>query len=97
MKLLVTTLLWTAMLAVYGTRVVVGALAALWWLPTYLGEEKLIPWQAGALALAGLWLWTFNHWPQFGTRRLYPKSWFLPELVANSLACVVFLLGFALT
>jgi len=97
MPLLVSALLWSAMLAAYLTRVVVCAVAALWWLPTYLWGAPSIPWQAGALALAGLWMWTFNHWPQFGTRRLYPKSWFLPELVANGLATVVFLLGFALT
>lgn len=96
-SLLVNVLLGSSMLAAYFTRVVVCAAAALWWLPTYFWGEPSMPWQAGALALAGLWMWTFNHWPQFGTRRLYPDYWLLPELVANGLGCVVFLLGFVLT
>ncbi len=93
----VNSLLWTATLAVLCVRVVVCTVAALWWVPPYLWGAPSIPWQAGALALAGLWVWTSNHWPEFGTRPLYPKSWFLPELAANGLASVVFLLGFVLT
>jgi len=79
------------------TWLLFGGVAALWWLPSYLGEPKPIPWTYGASCLLIQWVGVFNQWPRVGTRRFFRESRFLkievPLLVFIS---SLFAMGFAI-
>jgi hypothetical protein len=61
---------------------VVGVPAMLWWLPEQLGERHVFPPWQGALYLAAMWVWVFNHWPSLGTRRFFREEPFLRLKIA---------------
>ena len=72
-----------------------GGVAALWWLPAALGEEKPLTWQFGAICLIAQWVWVFNHWPRLGTRRFFQESYNLKlQLLLLGVISVLFALGF---
>jgi len=75
---------------------ILGTIAALWWVPSYLGEARPPTWKFGALCLLGLWGMVFNHWPRLGTRRFFRESRFL-KLEVSLLVAVsaLFAVGFA--
>jgi hypothetical protein len=72
-----------------------GGIAALWWVPQFMGEAKPIPWAFGAWCLLLLWVLVLNQWPRLGTRRFFREYRSLkieiPLLVGIS---VLFGLGF---
>ena len=73
-----------------------GGTAALWWVPSFMGEAKPITWQFGALCLLMQWVFVFNHWPRLGTRRFFNESRFIKiEIALLILISVSFSLGFA--
>lgn len=94
--------LWTAYARagyVFGvlTWLVVGGIAALWWVPAFLGQPKPIPWTLGATCLLTQWVLVFNQWPRVGTRRFFRESRFLKfEICLLLLVSGSFALGFAL-
>jgi hypothetical protein len=79
------------------TWLLVGSVAALWWVPSYFGEVKPIPWRYGASCLLMLWVLVFNHWPRVGTRRFFRESRFL-KLKVKLLVIVscLFAMGFTI-
>ena len=78
------------------TWLLVGGTAALWWLPSFMGEPKPIPWTFGAICLLMQWVFVFNHWPRIGTRRFIRESRFLKlEIALLLLISGLFALGFA--
>jgi len=75
---------------------VVGGMAALWWVPGFMGASKPIPWTFGATCLFMQWVMVFNHWPRVGTRRFFRESRFLKvEIVLLVLISGFFSFGFA--
>ena len=79
------------------TWLIVGGIAALWWVPSFMGEPKPIPWNFGAICLVGQWVFVFNHWPRLGTRRFFRESRFIRiEIFLLVLVSASFALGFAL-
>lgn len=88
---------WLEWLVLAGNWLVWGGIAALWWVPKFLGETKPIPWQMGAVCLAVLWTLVFNHWPRVGTRKFFRENRFIAIKLAGLLfVSAFFALGFAL-
>ncbi|MBT9518709.1 MAG: hypothetical protein IV112_18650 [Methyloversatilis discipulorum] len=76
---------------------VVGGIAALWWVPALLAQPKPIPWTLGATCLLMQWVLVFNQWPRVGARRFFRESRFLKfEIFLLLLVSGSFALGFAL-
>jgi len=76
---------------------VVGGIAALWWVPAFMGAQKPIPWHFGAVCLVMQWAFIFNHWPRLGTQRFFHESRFIKiEIALLLLVTASFALGFAL-
>ncbi len=75
----------------------VGSVAALWWVPSYFGEVKPIPWTYGANGLLMLWVLVCNNGPRVGTRRFFRESRFL-KLKVKLLVIVscLFAMGFTI-
>jgi hypothetical protein len=79
------------------TWLVVGGIAALWWVPASLGEPKPIPWTLGAICLLMQWGLVFNQWPRVGTRRFFRESRFLKlQIFLLLVVSGSFAMGFAL-
>ena len=75
----------------------VGGIAALWWLPSFMGALKPIPWTFGAVCLFLQWIWVFNPWPGVGTRRFFRESKFLKfEIALLIFISGLFAFGFAI-
>ena len=78
---------------------VLGGMAAFWWLPAYFHEPHPIPWWAGAVALVARWAIVFNRWPSLGSERFFSlerRGFLKVEIALLAIVTLLFASGFAL-
>ena len=76
---------------------VMGGIAALWWVPKALGASNPMTWDLGAICLVAQWCMVFNHWPRVGTRQFFSNPrLFMLDLPLLLLITASFAAGFAI-
>lgn len=84
-----------ALLLEAGLWLVLGAMAALWWMPRWLGSADPLTLKHGLIGLAGIWIFAFNDLPRLGPRRFFRENRFIKiKLLLLALISAGFGIGF---